>query len=104
MDEYINREEAIEIAESCGTQNASHLGSVYSGSVIADYIAEYISMIPPADVAPVRHGRWICHPNDLFPGDSTQECSLCHEEEYLTLYNKNYCPNCGAKMDGDGNG
>lgn len=101
MDEYINREEAIKIAESCGTQNASHLGSVYSGSVIADYIAEYISMIPLADVALVRHGRWVTHsdrPDSLI-------CSVCdcgfdmwkHEPH-------NYCPNCGAKMDGDGNG
>ena len=59
-----------------------------------------IYVMPAADVAPVRHGRWIYHPDDLFPGDSTQECSCCHEEEYLTLYNENYCPNCGAKMDG----
>ena len=58
-----------------------------------------IGKTPEADVVPVRHGRWIYHPDDLFPGDSTQECSCCHEEEYLTLYNENYCPNCGAKMD-----
>ena len=52
-----------------------------------------------ADVAPVRHGHWIYHPDDLFPNDSTQECSYCHAEESLTLYNENYCPNCGARMD-----
>ena len=100
MDEYINREEAIKIAESCGTQNALHLGSVYSGSVIADYIAECISMIPPADVAPVRHGRWVTHsdrPDSLIC--SVRDCGFDmwkHEPH-------NECPKCGAKMDGDGN-
>ena len=53
------------------------------------------------EAEPVRHGRWIYHPDDLFPAESKQECSCCHEEEYLTLYNENYCPNCGAKMDGE---
>lgn len=53
------------------------------------------------DVETVRHGRWIYHPDGLFPAESTQECSCCHEEEYFTLYNENYCPNCGARMDGD---
>ena len=51
------------------------------------------------DVAPVRHGHWIYHRDNLFPSDSTQECSYCHEEECLTLHNDNYCPNCGTKMD-----
>lgn len=101
MDEYINREDAIKIAESCGTQNASHLDSVYSGSVIADCIAEYISMIPPADVAPVQHGRWVTHsdrPDSLI-------CSVCDCGFDMWKHDPhNYCPNCGAKMDGDGNG
>lgn len=51
------------------------------------------------DEMQIRHGHWIYHTDDLFPNDSTQECSYCHEEEYLTLINDNYCPNCGAKMD-----
>lgn len=55
------------------------------------------------EIACVRHGRWIYHDDDLFPADSTQECSYCHEEEYMTLCNENYCPNCGAKMDGGKN-
>ena len=58
-----------------------------------------VENFPSVDVAPVRHGHWIYHPDDLFPNDSTQECSYCHAEESLTLYNENYCPNCGARMD-----
>ena len=52
------------------------------------------------EISRMRHGRWIYHRDSLFPCDSRQECSCCHEEEYFTLYNENYCPNCGAKMDG----
>ena len=86
MDKYINRKDAIYAAKHAWAKGIEP--------------SQYIEIIPSADVAPVRHGRWIYHPDDLFPGDSTQECSCCHEEEYLTLYNENYCPNCGAKMDG----
>ena len=36
------------------------------------------------------------------------ECSICHWSCSDTYYGDtadyNYCPNCGAKMDGDGNG
>ena len=53
------------------------------------------------DAVEVVHGRWIRHPDDLFPAESTQECSVCHEHEFFTLLNENYCPNCGAKMDGE---
>ena len=50
--------------------------------------------IPSADVAPVRHGHWIeCNYGLMF------ECSEC---KYPTEYSlTDYCPNCGAKMDGD---
>ena len=89
MDDYISREEAKRFFNL-------NFGGV-SHAIIASRL---LDEIPAADVSPVRHGRWIYHPDDLFPGDSTQECSCCHEEEYLTLYNENYCPNCGAKMDG----
>lgn len=51
-------------------------------------------------------GEWIYRIDDLFPAESTQECSICHEHELITLGNDNFCPNCGAKMrkeDGGGN-
>ena len=48
----------------------------------------------------VKHGYWINHYSDIFPADYTQECSICHKEEGGNLWNDNYCPNCGARMDG----
>ena len=58
-----------------------------------------IDVQPTVDAEPVRHGRWINHFDDLFPEESTQECSVCHAEQMGTMLNDNYCPNCGAKMD-----
>lgn len=49
--------------------------------------------IPSADVVPVRHGRYII--DDM--GDSS--CSECGEK-WLDV-TQNYCPHCGAKMDGE---
>lgn len=45
-------------------------------------------------------GKWIMHISDLFPADSTQECSICHEEQIIYGRDDNFCPNCGADMRG----
>ena len=42
-------------------------------------------------------GRWIMHIDDLFPVESTMECSECGEHQPITI-DDNFCPNCGAKM------
>lgn len=68
------------------------------GQGTADFL-EYIDKEPTVDAEPVRHGHWINHFDDLFPEESTQECSVCHAEQMGTMLNDNYCPNCGAKMD-----
>lgn len=58
---------------------------------------------PTVDAVPVRHGRW----EKVIPSKSAAKwstqvsCSVCHRKGY-TLYN--YCPNCGARMDGDDDG
>lgn len=44
-------------------------------------------------------GEWIVHFDDLFPEESSIECSVCHEEQPLET-DDNYCPNCGARMKG----
>lgn len=48
-----------------------------------------------------KKGKWIFHIDDLFPEESTQECSVCHEEESIKIQNDNFCPNCGADMRGE---
>ena len=48
----------------------------------------------------VVHGRWIWKPYDERTEILT--CSVCASTEGA-LETYNYCPNCGAKMDGDGN-
>ena len=40
-----------------------------------------------------RHGHW----NERYDTRYHFECSIC---KYLHQYKDNYCPNCGAKMDG----
>lgn len=64
-----------------------------------EWYAALLMELPDDDVAPVKHGVWIMHTDELL--GLTYECSACHIE---TMCNGNYCPNCGAKMDGDGSG
>ena len=55
--------------------------------------------LPTIEAEPVRHGKW-----DTFFSDSYKvheigvECSCCG---YRTQERTTYCPNCGAKMDGE---
>lgn len=97
MAEYIKREAAIayirEQSEEC--QKAFEELGGESGIYADAYndLAEDFYSIPAADVAPVVHGRWV------FGGDGCVICSKCNEEESNDNH-RNYCPNCGAKMDG----
>ena len=56
--------------------------------------------LPPADVVPVIHGKWI---EEWWHGDKTRKCSVCNLTQTINVYKGevkfNYCPYCGAKMD-----
>ena len=48
----------------------------------------------------VKHGRWIMKETMIrSPFAKNAYCSVCLEE---TSDAHNYCPNCGTRMDGDG--
>ncbi len=51
--------------------------------------------LPAADVAPVVHARW----EDAHKGLSSCKCSICGA---VFVDETSYCPNCGAKMDLEG--
>ena len=59
-----------------------------------------IRKIQAADVAPVRHGRWLGSKHKIFSTTYDYVCSKCGCDYALAKYN--YCPNCGAKMDLEG--
>ena len=70
---------------------------------VALFLAEFIANAPTVDVEPVRHGKWIEHKwAEECEGllISNYECSKCSE---WVRDETDYCPNCGAKMDGDMN-
>ena len=93
MAEYIDREALYEKAYWHGEH--PDVGNPFPDGVDAIDIKD-VDAIPAADVAPVRHGKWLHRKNGV---------AYCSECEVDTVEDEtNYCPNCGAKMDGgDGN-
>lgn len=89
MDEYIEREAVIELARrnkavcSCDAD-------------IVDVI-EIVNDVPTADVKPVKHGKWKHFGSGL---NMPLYCSRCEKTfpEYFKKFD--FCPNCGARMDG----
>lgn len=58
-------------------------------------LVDIFAEIPAADVPPVVHGQWIPFHSEI-AGD-IQYCSAC---EIGLAAKTDYCPHCGAKMDG----
>lgn len=94
MAEYIERETLLRsIADDVAPFNVA-------------MVFRHIHNAPTADVAPVVHGRWEREPASYWrwtPSGAvavtrtTYRCGLCGRG---TAVKSNYCPNCGAKMDG----
>ena len=89
MDEYIKREYAIDAVLDVyyDTPDIDLSGEKFEAAIFK---------IPPADVAPVRHGEW-----EIVVGSNGNEymvCTCCRVSQDLTGV-FTYCPNCGAKMD-----
>ena len=88
MAEYIDREEYCEKHCRCSNE-------------YCDKESCPIWKAPAADVAPVVHGRIV---GSLEDGRYRRRFSCCGEDATMITQWAwpNYCPNCGAKMDGGG--
>lgn len=98
MAEYIDREKLLK------RFNIDDMMNVNGTLISLREAQETISNFPAADVAPVRHGKWV---HSRYENCSEQfemvKCSCCGHEAYAIAFyvrGGNYCPNCGAKMDG----
>lgn len=61
------------------------------------YAELFINAVCRAPSADRPQGKWINHFDDLFPEESTIECSICNEHQPMGI-DDNFCPNCGADM------
>ena len=84
-DEYIKRQGLLD------AYDAAHKGPPGGARKL-------IAEAPAEDVVPVVHGRW-----EVYMDGKYLMCSACKASFWDETGDggTNYCPNCGARMDGD---
>lgn len=91
MAEYISKESAISIFRAKAEMAVCTPAQPYF-----DRAAKMLELLPAADVAYVRHGRWCVDGVYVV-------CSVCNRFTLSPIVKRlktfKYCPNCGAKMD-----
>ena len=99
MTEYILKHDAIAVAESYQVERTGfHLNDYeYGRNQVADSIASDLEDIKPADVAQIRHSRWIKTVDGA-------ECEKCGREAVYQIVDDHWeyepwCPHCGSIMD-----
>ena len=86
--EYITKETVLKMLNKI--ENAVEDGEGYQFNEWVGYVKE----LPAEEVQPIVHGKW----NAL--GFGFGECSVCGDK-VGNIFVSNFCPNCGAKMDGN---
>ena len=94
--EYIERGALIEFVK----QNTPNI----DGDTTMQCVERAMKAAPAADVVEVRHGEWVIKTDDY--DNEYMMCSCCKDEFYpvdadTVDSTPNYCPTCGAKMDGE---
>ena len=102
MSRYIDADKLYELIRTNDYRLATINGSIDYGMFTIG-IKQAIDEIPTADVTEVRHGKWLTW-EEQFPNRKPTKknnlgvfCNNCHSHaDNMT----DYCPNCGARMDG----
>lgn len=64
-------------------------------------LIRFVSVFSTIEAEPVQHGRWVSDEVDVLFHCSVCETQISTSWDYDCDEMWNYCPNCGAKMDGD---
>ena len=99
MAKYIDREALVEWLNRIPLKDLSD-GLGLCRVIMEDDFKKAIKKMPKgiiADVAPVRHGRWV--EKEKYTFGIMYDCSLCENRILDNGHPWNHCPNCGAKMD-----
>ena len=93
MAEYIERSVGVSILRA-----KANMAVLMDAAPYFEKAAQMLEKLPAADVAPVVHGQW---------ENGNPICPVCGGNKFKDLdadiwcdWKPDYCPNCGAKMDG----
>lgn len=102
MVEYISRDKVLSYVY------ATHSTGGFKTEEDYLWLQEAVVDTATSDVQPIKHGYWEEVTDYGGWGDTHYRCSVCGEEWYLEDgkpkdNNMNFCPRCGARMDGEQN-
>lgn len=103
-DDLISRSALIKTFEDAKLGEDSFVETVLAAGVYTT-----IENAPAIDAVPVVHGRWV-KAHGMMPPEyqHRKRCSMCGGWALQDYFGRermsHYCPNCGAKMDGDRGG
>ena len=97
MAEYLDRDDVLNVIDYIRTKyisvyNRRDKCSQFWADTIR-YFEKRINKLDDYDVAPIRHGHWI--------DNKHTDTAICSECKCVFTDETKYCPNCGAKMDGE---
>ncbi len=101
MSELIDRENAKDkFCEHCDERVLFGLDVDECREKLGCALMRWLDKVEAVEAEPVRHGRWI------HDETGANYCSECNEYpyddgEFHLVWHTNYCPHCGAKMDGE---
>lgn len=98
-DEYIHKQDAVDAMRKMVIK-AYSIEYGAQNFIDSDDACKVLNDLPPADVAPVVHGKWMKEDRG-----HVEYCAVCDQCGFDWMWSDRgyfkFCPNCGAKMDGE---